>query len=110
MIFGLSNAPSTFMRLITQILRTFIGVFVVVYFDDILIYNQTRKDHLDHLRKVYQVLRTESLYANPKKCVFMTDCIIFLDFVVIPDGMSADPKKIRTIVKWPVPKIGRAHV
>lgn len=70
MPFGLTNAPSTFMRLMNEVLRAFIGHFFVVYFDDILIYSHTIEDHLDHIRAVFEKLKQEQLYANFKKCSF----------------------------------------
>jgi hypothetical protein len=84
MPFGLTNAPSTFMRLMNEVLRAFIGKFMVVYFDDILISNMSIDEHIDHLRVVFNALCDAHLFGNLERCTFCTDRVSFLGYVVTP--------------------------
>ncbi|PKI51236.1 hypothetical protein CRG98_028384 [Punica granatum] len=89
----------TFMRVMNQILRPFIGRCVVVYFDDILIYSPDPKQHLSHLREVLLVLRREKFYAVVKKCIFMRSEVLFLGYIVSADGLRVDSSKVEAHCK-----------
>jgi hypothetical protein len=68
--FGLTNAPTTFMRLMDDVLRPLINSFVVLYLDDILIFNKMWEEHMRHIQHVLSTLRQHKLYANLEKFSF----------------------------------------
>ena len=104
MPFGLTNATSTFMRLMNEVLKSFLGKFLILYLDDILIFSKTKEEHLDHIRQVFQRLKEKKLLINLKKCSFMQEEIVYLGFVISTDGLKMDPEKVKAILEWPTPE------
>jgi hypothetical protein len=90
MPFGLSNAPSTFHALMNSVLGPFLRKFVLVFFDDILIYSQTWTDHLQHIRAVLTVLRTNLLRVKRSNCTLATTSVSYLGHVISTAGVAMD--------------------
>jgi hypothetical protein len=102
--FGLTNAPATFQRLMHRIFAPYIGKFVLVYLDDVLIMSKAPEEHLTHLRLVLEVLEKQQLYAKLSKCEFGKTTLKFLGHVVSAGTVSADPDKIKVLQNWDVPR------
>jgi hypothetical protein len=82
MHFSFFDFLSIFMRVITQVVRPFMRKFLMVYFDNILIYSKTNEEPLNHFIQVYNTLRKESLFVNVNKCSFFADQVVFLGFIM----------------------------
>ena len=108
MPFGLTSAPSQFQRIMNKILSGFIGKFVFVYLDDIVIYSQTPEEHAHHLRLVLNRLAEYHLKVNREKCTFCSTEVELLGFIVSEQGIAPNPNKTEAIRKLPIPQDVRA--
>jgi hypothetical protein len=108
MPFGLINAPATFQSLMNSVLQPFLRKFVLVFFDDILVYSVSWTDHLQHLRAVFSVLRENHLHVKRSKCAFASSSVAYLGHVISATGVSMDEDKVAAVATWPQPASTRA--
>ena len=104
MPFGLTNAPATFQALMTDIFRPFLRRFVLIFFDDILIYSPSWHTHLEHLTVVLEQLIHHHLYAKLSKCSFGQSRIEYLGHIVSAVGVEMDASKVKAVMDWPIPQ------
>ncbi|KAJ2925766.1 hypothetical protein H1R20_g11329, partial [Candolleomyces eurysporus] len=101
---GLRNAPSIHQRRIARALAPFLGKFVHVYLDDIVIFSDSIEEHVQHLHDILSALREHRLSLNPKKTCLFRDEIHFLGHVISAEGVRPDGQKVEKIKHWPIPK------
>ena len=104
MPFGLTNAPGTFQRCMEIIFRGLQWKSLVIFLDDIILFNDTFEQHLGNLNEVLERLTKAGLKLKPSKCNLIRNEILFLGHVVSETGIKVDPEKIRAVVDWPVPQ------
>jgi len=108
MPFGLTNAPSTFQSLMNHIFQPYLRKFLLVFFDDILVYSKDLDSHAAHLSLTLNTLRQNSLFAKLSKCKFACLEVEYLGHIVSAAGVCANPGKIRAMVEWPFPQTLKA--
>jgi hypothetical protein len=103
MPFGLTNAPATFQCAMNSVLDPFLRKFAMVFIDDILIYSASWKEHMKHVRMVFEKLKEHQFYLKKSKCVFGRTQLTYLGHVISQRGVSTDPAKTLAMERWPIP-------
>ena len=104
MPFGLTNAPSTFQSLMNHIFQPYLRRFVLVFFDDILVYSTTWEDHLHHLQLVFELLSQHQLFLKLSKCDIGASQVEYLGHIISAHGVAMDSKKVSCILDWAIPR------
>ncbi|WVY97999.1 hypothetical protein V8G54_030150 [Vigna mungo] len=103
MPFRLCNAPSTFQAKMNELLKPFMRKFVIIFFDDILVYSCSLEEHLHHLEQTFQQLMQGEFFLRGFKCLFAQQKLEYLGHVVSSEGVAPEHSKIQAMVDWPPP-------
>jgi len=98
---GLTNAQTMFQAFMNHIFQDVTDIFIVIYLNDILIFSNSLEDHWVHIQHVLECLCEYNLHSKPQKCLFHTQKIEFLGFMVTPTGISMDMAKTNAVSVWP---------
>ena len=104
MLFGLMNALAIIQRLMETCLGDLQLNWCIIYLDDIIIFSETPKEHIEWLGGVFKKLATAGLELKLSKCKFFYKWITFLRHIGSYEGIETDPKKVSAIKNWPQPE------
>ncbi len=100
MSFELINESFIFQNFMNDTLMNYLNEFVVAYLDDIIVYNNSKKEHIQHVRKILQRLRETNIQADVDKCEFHITETKFLEMIIDRDDIKMNFEKIKAIVEW----------
>ena len=103
MLFGLTNAPATFERLMECCLGELHLSWCIIYLHNIIMFSWTPEEHLVRLKAVFNKLKEAGLKLKPSKCELFRKQINYLGHVVGHQGVSTDHSKIQAVTEWPRP-------
>lgn len=86
-----------------RVFQPFLRKFVLVFFDDILIYSRSLSDHVSYLSLVFDIMKKNTLYTKRSKCSFGQPQVEYLGHVINVLGVATDPSKVESMVNWPIP-------
>ena len=100
---GDCNAGATHQTLMNHIFASYIGVFMYVYLDDIIIFSDSVKEHVEHVRTIFDILRRERLFLGPNKMQFFAEELKILGHIIDDKGIRMDPHKVDKVLNWKTP-------
>lgn len=104
MPYGLKNGPSTFQRVMDNVLKEYLHKFCFVYMDDIVVFSKSLQEHIYHLQLIFQKIREFNLKIELDKCEFLSKNVEFLGHLITPEGISPNPTKLKAVENYPIPR------